>query len=325
MRSAALSFALLWLTGCAYVGDPLPPALRVPTPVTDLAARQVGGEILISFTIPASTMENLPLSTLGAIDLRIGKNPSEPFEANAWSAAATPVEAPLQGPGSFSLKLPVKDWADQEVILGVRLANTKRRLSPWSNLISLKVVPPLVQAGAVRAQTTAAGVQLEWEQPNRRPAHTWKLFRQSAGEAEPLEMVTVKEPTFLDTGAEFDRLHTYTIQTLEGAATSRLSEALGVTPVDSFPPAVPQGLSILAGPAAAQLSWERNQEPDLGGYRIYRAGSDGEFSRLAESPSAANYRDAAVSPGQTYRYRVTAVDKKGNESPQSEAVEILIP
>ena len=37
-----------------------------------------------------------------------------------------------------------QDWANQEVVLGVRVANQKLRVSPWSNFVTFKVVPALV-------------------------------------------------------------------------------------------------------------------------------------------------------------------------------------
>jgi len=138
-------------------------------------------------------------------------------------------------------------------------------------------------------------------------------------------MATVQEPKFLDIGAAYDVAHRYTILATEGAATSELSDPLAITPVDTFPPVAPQGLSALAGPASAQLSWERNQEPDLALYRIYRSSSSSELKQLAESTASANYRDLTVMAGQTYRYAISAVDRIGNESPKSQTVEILIP
>jgi hypothetical protein len=325
MRLSLLILALLVLGGCAYVGDPLPPALKVPSPVTDLSASQLGGELQVSFTIPAKTLEDLPLTQLGAIDLKIGSNPSQPFSPEQWSAAAQSVASSVKQPGKVELKLPAKDWANQEVILGVRLSNPKGRFSPWSNFITLKVVNPLNKPTQLRAVATAAGVAIEWANPEPRPALSWKLFRRAAGEANDTEMATVQQPKFLDTGAAFDTAYRYTVQAMEAEAISEMSDPLGITPEDKFAPVAPQGLSILAGPASAQLSWERNQEADLAIYRIYRALPNAPFTKIAESPSAANYRDNTVTAGQSYRYCVSAVDKKGNESPKSESVEILIP
>jgi hypothetical protein len=67
-----LLLAAAALCGCGYIGDPLPPALNIPAPVTDLRAMQFGDDILIQFTPPQMTTENLPLSAIRRVELRIG-------------------------------------------------------------------------------------------------------------------------------------------------------------------------------------------------------------------------------------------------------------
>jgi fibronectin type 3 domain-containing protein len=68
-------------------------------------------------------------------------------------------------------------------------------------------------------------------------------------------------------------------------------------------------------------------EPHIAGYRVYRRDLNGNASdawvRLgAELVPAAAYRDASVTAGHRYAYRVTAVSGAGNESvPSGEVVE----
>lgn len=324
MRALVLISLALWLGGCAYVGDPLPPALKIPTPVSDLAVRQVGGELIVSFTVPEKTIEGLKLNTLVGVDLRVGPNPPA-FTAEAWASGAQTVAVPPLAPGKMETRIDARPWTGREVVVGLRLAGARNRVSPWSNFVSLNVVEPLEKPGQLRAEATANGVVIEWSRLSAGPNVRWKIYRQSKGEAEPVEMATVREPRFTDIGAAYDVEHRYTVLATEGTAVSMISDEVAITPEDKFAPAPPQGLSALAGPNSAQLSWERNQEPDLALYRIYRAGQNTPFVRIAESSTAANYRDNTVMAGQKYRYAISAVDRKGNESPQSEPVEILIP
>ena len=79
-----LSLTLL-LTGCGYIDQPLPPALRRPVIVTDLAAVERGSKIIIQFTIPKVTTEDLPLNGKEDIELRIGLPNSD---MAAWQRAA---------------------------------------------------------------------------------------------------------------------------------------------------------------------------------------------------------------------------------------------
>ncbi len=134
----------------------------------------------------------------------------------------------------------------------------------------------------------------------------------------------------LDPGALPHNTYAYTAQrvrtvTLDGHTLelrSALSPAVTFAFRDVFPPAAPSGLETVASaPIAAQpsidLSWEPNSEPDLLGYNIYRADtSSAPFHRLNSEPIAGPaFRDLTAQPGQTYRYRVTAIDRNRNESP----------
>src|SRR5262245_52516776 len=80
------------LTGCGYVGDPLPPALHIPEKVTDLRVVQRGDRVFIEFTLPQLTTEGLPIRKIGGIDLRAGAV-EPPFSADRWMSSAKPLPA----------------------------------------------------------------------------------------------------------------------------------------------------------------------------------------------------------------------------------------
>jgi fibronectin type 3 domain-containing protein len=110
-----------------------------------------------------------------------------------------------------------------------------------------------------------------------------------------------------------------------GQAVSERAGPVAVTMVDTFAPAAPVKFAALAGPRSVELSWDRNMEPDLKGYRVRRASGDGEFVVLADFVETPAYSDRAVESGVRYRYAVTALDLRNNESKQSEIVEITLP
>ncbi len=110
------------------------------------------------------------------------------------------------------------------------------------------------------------------------------------------------------------------------------SPAAKITFHDVFPPRAPADLVAIPGegfgaPLLIDLSWESNDEIDLMGYYVYRRTGKGDFGRVTTDPvSASAYRDLKVEAGQTYTYRVTAVDQRGNESaPSNEVQEIPRP
>ncbi len=105
------------------------------------------------------------------------------------------------------------------------------------------------------------------------------------------------------------------------------SPPASITFRDVIPPHVPTGLVAIPGegfgaPLSIDLSWESNAETDLLGYQVYRRTGKGDFRRITTDPiSTPAYRDLKIEPGQTYTYRVTAVDRRGNESGPSAEVQ----
>jgi fibronectin type 3 domain-containing protein len=106
-----------------------------------------------------------------------------------------------------------------------------------------------------------------------------------------------------------------------------------VTPRDVFPPATPTSPEITIVPATQQalayveLSWAISPEGDLAGYSVYRsdaADAPGERVSTEILPSP-TFRDMSVKPGRRYYYRVSALDRAGNESPKSSAVVADVP
>jgi hypothetical protein len=142
--------------------------------------------------------------------------------------------------------------------------------------------------------------------------------------------------TYRDTAFEFDKTYAYTVRAItqpEGhALESSDSTPAVVTPRDIFPPATPTDVraSVIVGnptdalknPDEVDLSWSINSEPDLAGYRVYRSEQQDTAGELVTpdlllSPA---YRDTSVQPGHRYWYRVTSVDRSGNESAPCEPV-----
>jgi hypothetical protein len=326
LRLAALGGTLL-AAGCGYVGDPLPPALNLPKVVADLRATEHGDRLVVDFTIPDRTTEDLPLKRVTQVDLRIWPNDNQPFTMERMLAASNSVPATATAPGPVKVELPAAAWVGKEVFFVVRTFGPRRRPSDWSNMALLTVVPPLATPAGVKAEATGAGVRLTWQYPPV-PDLSFRIYR-ALGKDDTELLDLAPQSGWVDAKSEFGKDYRYQIQAVrkagQGDAESLPSEPVAIRPADAFPPAVPRSLAGIPGLRSVELTWEPNVELDFACYRVYRAVGGGSFERLADKIAAPALSDRQVESGKPYRYQVSAVDRLGNESERTAPVEVTAP
>jgi hypothetical protein len=311
------------MAGCGYVGDPLPPLANVPPRISDLAAIQRGGRIIVQFTIPTNTTEGHPLPPPVKLDLRGGT--AEHFEENQWAAGARQIAPTGAVSGIARYEIPSADWTGKEVIFGVRVAAGNGKQSGWSNFVVVPVVTPPEKPAAIVPAIVPQGVRLTWQA--RGP--DFRVFRKT-GDGEYAPVADVQTPEWTDTATEFGKNYRYLVQSIvkvgeHKEAESELSDEVSIVPRDIFPPAAPKGVQASSAPNSIELNWERNTEEDLNGYRVYRAEGNGAMEKIADVSAVPSYSDRKVEHGKTYRYAVSAVDQAGNESPRSATIEVVLP
>ncbi|HLK20984.1 MAG TPA: hypothetical protein VKT81_18665 [Bryobacteraceae bacterium] len=313
----------LVLAGCGSVGEPLYPALNIPTRVVDLGAVQRGDKIDIQFGVPKLTTEGLVLKQLGSVDLRIGPSPSGGFNANDWANGAQKIDvSPLPQPGAARVLEPVKDFAGKDLIIGVRLGNTKGRMSEWSNFVPIKIEAPLANPSDVKAEPVPEGVRVTWNQPG---VSTFRILRKTGDQPGPSVIGNSDKPDYTDTTTEYGKTYQYYVEGIHDKTESETVASNLVTPQDIFPPAAPAGLAASQGVGAIELAWTRNTETDFKEYRVFRSEENGPFLQIAAGLAGPVYSDRKIESGKHYRYQVTAVDQTGNQSKPSEPIEITAP
>jgi predicted phage tail protein len=238
----------------------------------------------------------------------------------------------------------------------VRTRAARKRASPDSNTVSVRMFPVAERIRSLEAGVTETAVELTWQAPTRTSAgdtlQAIAEYRVYRGELDPasaeaaakdISQAKWKSPlaqlaasprnAYRDALFDFGKTYLYVVRTVIPSDTSGVVESSDsaptvVTPRDIFAPAVPQGLVaavIVGSPTNApevDLSWSINLETDLAGYRVYRSEQEGTPGQLVTpdlllSPA---YRDTSVQPGHRYWYSVTSVDRSGNESAPSAPV-----
>lgn len=270
-------------------------------------------QVVVHFTLPPLTTEGLELTGVRSIELRL---------VSGGNMKVMPI--PPCDPGPVEFKFPVEDWAGKSVALSVHATGPKGKTSDWSNVFVLSATAPLATPTRLQALATMQGVRLSWagDSPH------YRVFR-SAGSnpgSPPANLADTDMPDYLDATAEFGMPYSYYVQGFSGELhQSEVSMTMDITPKDTFPPAVPQGLSAVASSDAIELSWERNTESDFAGYNIFRSANGGAFTRMAEKIPTPTFSDRMVMKGVKYDYAVSAVDETGNESPRSLTADATVP
>lgn len=316
MTRIAVVCATLALAGCASVAPPLPPSLNLPARVTDLSAVQRGNRIYIQFTMPALTTEALPIEGTPEADLRIGAS-ARKFDMKDWLATAKQIPD-LSGKTVYVT--PAAPYIGKDVVIALRLKNDGGRDAGWSNFVALPVTDPVAGPERVAVKATGKGVAISWSGS----APQYRIYRKTAdGEFAPLG--EAKQSPYLDTTAEYGKHYTYFVMGFRGASESESSAPVDIAPIDIFPPAVPADVKVIIGTRSIELTWDRDTDSDLAGYRVYRAENGGPFLLIAGNVLTSSYSDRTVKQGVTYKYAVSAFDQIPNESERSAVIEATLP
>jgi hypothetical protein len=338
-----LAAAALLLTGCGYEGDPKPPALMRPLKATDLSAVEHGAKIVVTFTLPSETTEGLPIPPAPDVELRIGALPS-PWNLEQWvsgsdrvpvpsqPAVPVPVNAPVTPATSTPVTIRAKlarrveidaaKYVGKPAVVGIRVHGPKGRDDGWATF-GIEVVPVVAAPRDLKAADAPNAVHLTWvgDAPSYRIFH--RLMAGNPADANWVPIGTSTTNAFDDKTFEYGKTWQYYVQATrpagDGEAESEASETISFTPKDVFPPAVPTGLTVIAGARSAELSWDSVADADLAAYRVYRNGV-----KVADALTTNSYSDKDVVAGSKYSYQVSSVDMTGNESARSVAAELTM-
>jgi len=289
----------VWLYGCGTIGEPMYPSLNIPVRITDLRVLEHESALVIDFTIPNQTTDGVTVKSVRGVVLRVGDRE---------------VAVDKNRPGPVHVQTPVEGLAGKEVLVHVRLIGAKGHESDWSNPITITVVPPLATPAQLKAEGVPEGVKITWSAPGESHFRVYRLA-EKIGESDG--------PEYVDKTTEYGKTYQYSVQGVNGAAESGISETASITTKDVFPPAVPAGLTASPGINSVELAWDRNTEPDFKGYRVYRSVDNGPFQLIGDMIDGPSFSDKNIEAGKHYRYAVSTVDRVGNESNQSAAVEVI--
>lgn len=97
-------------------------------------------------------------------------------------------------------------------------------------------------------------------------------------------------------------------------------DPVGLVTIDTTPPASPKKLKTVGRDGLVILDWAKNSEADLVGYRIYRSQTPLTGFAFLDSTEFNRYKDEGVANFRKHYFRISAVDRAGNESEMTDAL-----
>jgi len=184
------------------------------------------------------------------------------------------------------------------------------RALPEITVSQVKLVSPNVISkdfsGEAYIQRTLNGQEYAWEWIANQPAHNFVQYSYTAS-------------TLYDSMSTTDGMHHFFVSAhYTEPNTFYDSNVESGFSVDNLPPLPPGGLAGIIADNTIELNWNESTELDFRYYKIYR---NNNFYR---STSNLSYTDTDIQSGQTYAYRLKAVDIHENESDFSGEVSFTI-
>jgi len=347
------AICLVVASGCGKRRPPLPPVERVLQRTELLSGAQQGNEVILSWPAPQRNAPDSSVQSIRRIDVyRLAEKPGAPLALteDEFSARATLVGSvtyeQIRTAGDIITYRDALELAGQPTRLryAIRFVNATGQRAAFSNFLSIEPAARIAQAPALSTQVKLAAdsITIAWQPPaanidNSTPVNLlgYNVYRADESQTEPgnqpLNAAPISGTEYSDKSFQFGANYRYIVRAVSlgtgGAQVESLnSNAVSVSPLDTFAPAAPERPSVAPSePSSARLAifFAANKEPDIAGYNIYRSTDPNlpkqSWTRLnPQLLTRTTFQDDKVESGKTYYYYIVAVDKAGNSSPPSD-------
>lgn len=350
-----LSIVSLACSSCGKIGAPVAPG-RLAERTSELTAVQRGATIQLSWPAPALVQDESSRYYIDRVDVyraseRRDEEPvldPDDYEAAAqvvgfMDRAAIADQIKTLGHLKFADSVNLtnaKDLANTRLRYAIRYSNKRGQTATFSNSVAIEPAPGIsLPPTDLHLSDAQDAITISWSPPasnvnGATPASIvgYNVYRRTAKRAlagEPINSEPLTGTTFTDTKFQYLVDYVYLVRALSQGANGLIesadSEPVSFTPVDKFPPAAPDPVSLASANGTITLFWPSSSERDVTGYNVYRASAEdvpaADWVKLNDQLlTTVTFRDDRVVIDQTYYYRVTAVDRFNNESQPSRIV-----
>lgn len=321
-------------SGCGKRGLPFVPKETEPLQIKDIKAQAQEGVVSLGWRLPKRKEENQTVVVLKEFKVyRLSEN--EEKEAK-------------KGEGFSSIGT-LQIYRDQDIFQEIKFEDkSKLERDKWYHYVvacfdndknlyaisdtvdvffSIEPEPP----GNLKAEISENYIALQWEPPSvdveGKPVKNitgYNVYRKSQNDKvfRAINSGLIKNEKYTDIDIEREEIYSYFVRVIDNyyppwheSANSRI---LVIQNKDLIPPKAPANLTVIGGIDRISLTWDKNVEPDLAGYKVYRSTTQGKGYKPLnqELIREESFDDISVKRGIKYFYVITAVDdsKNSNES-----------
>ena len=220
----------------------------------------------------------------------------------------------------------------------LRGINAFAELSDYSDTVTAMgtdLTPPAAPIVSSPKFVSGRKIQLQWKKPLKEKDFKGYIVTRAHLVSGPYSDINKgyldpRATQFTDTAAFEHGQNFYILLAVDTAGNSSPSiPAMGLVP-DHTPPAVPKGLKgFIDRNGLVHLSWSRNEDEDMKGYKVYFANSNEHtYSQITIAPNAdTTFTDTITlhTLTKTIWYKIVAVDENNNHSGYSQPVELKKP
>lgn len=276
-----------------------------PTPI-DLQATNAGSGVNLQWTAMSGAVSyNVLASVNGGAFAQINGSPitsSSFVDTTEPSGAAVQYEVISINSGGVA-SLPAN--------ASINLAST----------VTAPAAPAFEQADG----SSETEVSLAWSAPAG--ATAYNLQREGPGQTSFVTIATgLTSTSYVDTNVTAGSTYQYEVQATNAGGSSAFSSPAEVTVASPQPVTSSPTISQADGSSGTQVVLTWSDASQVSSYQVQREGAgQTSFATLATGLTAATFTDTNVTPGDTYTYRVIAVDSAGGLTPSSTVVTTVAP
>jgi hypothetical protein len=346
-------FCLLLLPACGKRRPPLPPVERIPQRTELLSGAQRGNQVILSWPAPQRNAPDESVQSIRRIDIyRLAESPSAPLPLteDEFAARSTLIgsinDETIRTASPTLVYLDTLELAGQPTRLryAIRYVNASGQRAAFSNFLLIEPAAKIAEPPTVvTSELSPNAVTIIWNPPTANidgstPVNLlgYNVYRveksQTAVGQTPINTTLVNGTRYSDQTIRFGEDYNYVVRAVSlgtggDQVESLNSNAIRVTPIDTFRPSAPERISIAPSTGRLAIFFTASPERDVVGYLIYRS-TDPDLPKEHWTKLTPNlltrttFQDETVESGKRYYYYVIAVDAAGNQSlpsnPESE-------